>query len=182
MILQTERLVLRRWRETDAESLYEYAKDPAVGPAAGWPAHKSLEESQAVIREVFQGPECYAICELGRDRAIGAVELKLRGSTDMTDREDECELGYWLGKPFWGRRYMPEAAEALLRRGFQDLGMTAVWCGCYDGNAKSKRVQEKLGFVHHHTCDQVPVPLLNEVRVGHTSRLTKAMWETMQQG
>lgn len=72
---------------------------------------------------------------------------------------------------------MPEAAEALLRRGFQDLGMTTIWCGCYDGNAKSKRVQEKLGFVHHHTCDQVPVPLLNEVRVGHTSRLTKAMWE-----
>ena len=80
MILQTKRLVLRRWRETDAESLYEYAKDPAVGPIAGWPAHKSLEESRTVIREVFQGPECYAICELGKDRAIGAVELTSKAS------------------------------------------------------------------------------------------------------
>lgn len=181
MILQTERLVLRRWRETDAESLYEYAKDQAVGPIAGWPAHKSLEESQTVIREVFQGPECYAICELGRDRAIGAVELMLNGSTHMTDREDECELGYWLGKPFWGRGYMPEAAAALIRRGFQDLGMTTIWCGYYDGNVKSKRVQEKLGFAHHHTCDAVPVPLLHEVRVEHTNCLTKAVWEAMLQ-
>lgn len=108
MILQTKRLVLRRWRETDAESLYEYAKDPAVGPIAGWPAHRSLEESRTVIREVFQGAECYAICERGRDRAIGAVELKLRGSTDMTDREDECELGYWLGSR--------SGAEGICRR------------------------------------------------------------------
>lgn len=59
--------------------------------------------------------------------------------------------------------------------------MTTIWCGYYDGNVKSKRVQEKLGFVYHHTCDAVPVPLLHEVRVEHTTYLTKAMWETMQQ-
>ena len=45
MILTTERLVLRPWTETDAESLFEYAKDPDVGPIAGWPSHKSVEES-----------------------------------------------------------------------------------------------------------------------------------------
>lgn len=44
--------------------------------------------------------ECYAICEKKNDIAIGAVELKLNGHTDMTERDDECELGYWLGKPF----------------------------------------------------------------------------------
>ena len=49
MILTTERLVLRRWTESDAESLYEYAKDPDVGPIAGWPPHKSVEESLEVI-------------------------------------------------------------------------------------------------------------------------------------
>lgn len=72
---------------------------------------------------------------------------------------------------------MPEAAGELLRRAFEELGMTTVWCGYYDGNQKSKRVQEKLGFVFHHTCDEVPVPLLNEVRVGHTSIMTKEHWE-----
>lgn len=177
MTLETERLILRPWKETDAESLYEYAKDPDVGPIVGWPPHKSVEESLEVIRHVFTGAECYAICEKGTDKAIGAVELKLNGHTDMTEREDECELGYWLGKPFWGRGYMPEAAEELLRRGFEELGMTTIWCGYYEGNQKSKRVQEKVGFRYYHTCDEVEVPLMNEVRVGHTNYMTREMWE-----
>lgn len=201
MILHTSRLTLRPWREEDAESLFTYAKDSAVGPIAGWPAHKSVEESLYVIQNVFSVPETYAIClnadevaalkteaEAGKvpdvnhgqaliDIPIGAISLKLNGHTDMTDRDDECELGYWLGKPFWGRSYMPEAAEALLRHGFEDLGMTTIWCGYYDGNQKSKRVQEKLGFAYHHTCDEVEVPLMKEVRIGHTNYMTRQMWK-----
>mgnify|MGYP000985727895 CR=1 FL=1 len=52
-MLKTKRLTLRKWTETDAGSLYEYAKDPAVGPIAGWPPHKSKEESLDVIRNVL---------------------------------------------------------------------------------------------------------------------------------
>lgn len=176
-MLETDRLILRRWTEEDAASLFAYAKDPEVGPIAGWPPHKSEEESKSVIRNVLNGAECYAICEKGRDIAIGSVELKLNGHTDMTERDDECELGYWLGRPFWGRGYMPEAAKALLQRAFRELGMTTVWCGYYDGNQKSKRVQEKLGFVFHHTCNEVPVPLMSEVRIGHTNFMTRERWE-----
>ena len=128
MKLETDRLILRRWTETDAENLYEYAKDPDVGPVAGWPPHKSVEESLNIIKNVFTGQECYAICEKGNNKAIGAIELKLKGHTDLTDKEDECELGYWLGKAFWGKGYMPEAALELLRHGFEELGMTGVWC------------------------------------------------------
>lgn len=176
-MLETERLILRKWTEEDAESLFEYAKDAEIGPAAGWPPHKSVEESRAVIKNVFDGAECYAICEKENNIAIGAVELKLNGHTNKTKRDDECELGYWLGQPFWGRGYMPEASRELLRHGFEDLGMTTIWCAYYDGNLKSKRVQEKLGFVYHHTCNEVPVPLLHEVRVEHTNVMTKEHWE-----
>ena len=176
MILHTERLILRPWCEADVESLYEYAKDPDVGPSAGWPVHESVEYSLKVIQTYFTGKECYAICEKENNIAIGAIELKLNGYTDMTEREDECELGYWLGKPFWGRGYVPEAAKELLSRGFEDLGMTTIWIGYYDGNTKSKRVQEKLGFEYHHTCNEVEVPLLNEVRIGHTNYMTKEHW------
>ena len=177
MNLETDRLILRRWAETDAESLYEYAKDPAVGPIAGWPPHKSTAESLNIIRNVLNGPQCYAICEKVSNKTIGSIELKLNGHTDMTEKDDECELGYWLGKPFWGRGYMPEAARELLRHGFETLGMTTIWCGYYDGNNNSKRVQEKLGFAYHHTCEEVEVPLMNEIRVGHTNFLTKEMWK-----
>lgn len=180
-MLQTKRLTLRKWAASDADSLYEYAKDPAVGPIAGWPPHKSTEESLAVIQSVFNGAECYAICEKGSDKAIGAVELMLHGHSSHTVCEDECELGYWLGKPFWGRGYMPEAARELLRRGFEDLGTQKVWCGYYDGNVKSERVQEKLGFQYHHTCENVPVPLMNEIRTEHINVMTQEQWSRLWQ-
>ena len=175
-MLETERLILRRWNENDAEDLYKYASDPDVGPIAGWPAHQSIEESRNVIKNVFNGKEAYAVCLKEDGKAIGAIELKLNGHTDMTDRDDECEMGYWLGKPFWGQGMMPEAAEAVLRYAFEQLAMRAVWCGYYEGNAKSRRVQEKLHFVYHHTCDEVPVPLMHETRIGHTNCLSRVHW------
>ena len=123
MILQTERLILRHWKESDAEDLYKYASDPDVGPIAGWPPHQSTDESLNVIKNVFNGEEAYAVCLKEDGKAIGAIELKLIGHTDMTDRDDECELGYWLGKPFWGKGIMPEAVREMLRHAFEDCGI-----------------------------------------------------------
>lgn len=176
MKLETKRLIMRPWEITDAESLFEYAKDPDIGPMAGWPAHKSIEESRVSIVNVLSAPECYAICEKGTDKAIGAISLKLNGNNDLTKRDDECEMGFWMGKPFWGRGYMPEAAEELLRHGFEDLRMTTVWVGYYDGNEKSKRVQEKLGFQYHHTNKGILLKLLNVLRDEVINYMTKEMW------
>lgn len=180
MFFYTERLLLRRWTENDAQSLYKYAKDESVGHAAGWKPHKSIEESLEIIKNVLSAEQCYAICEKDSDIAIGCIELRLNGNTDMTDSDTECELGYWLGKPYWNRGYMSEAGKKILKYAFETLGMTTVWCGYYDGNLKSKRVQEKLGFVFHHTCNDVPVPAFNEIRVRHTNILTRQMWLKMR--
>lgn len=177
MIIETKRLILRPFEESDAENVYLYAKDPDVGPIAGWQPHKSVDESREIIRNVLSCAETYAICLKSDNKAIGAVSLKLNGSTDMTDRDDECELGYWLGKPFWGQGIMPEAVTGLLRRAFEEIGMSKVWCGYYDGNVKSKRVQEKCGFVYQWTTPDVEVPLMNEVRIGHVSCMTREEWE-----
>lgn len=179
MKLETERLILRQWEETDAESLYTYAKDPAVGPITGWPTHKNVNHSLNVIRNALNGKECYAICKKENNVAIGAIELILNGHTKMTKKDDECELGFWLGKPFWGKGYMPEAIKSLLHHGFINLEMTTIWCGYYDGNHKSKRVQEKIGFHYSHTCNEVQVPLMNETRILHTNFITKKQWENI---
>ena len=72
---------------------------------------------------------------------------------------------------------MPEAAKELIRHGFETLSMRAIWCGYYDGNMKSKRVQEKCGFVHHHTTEGLDVELMGETRTGHANLLTKEQWE-----
>ena len=175
--LETERLILRRWKDSDAENLYQYAKDPEVGPIAGWPPHQSIDESREVIRNVFNGKEAYAICLKTDGKAIGAIELKLNGHTDLTDRDDECELGDWLGKPFWGQGIMPEAVKEILRHAFEDIGMTTVWVGYYEGNSKSKRVQEKSGFRYQWKSEGVDVPLMHEKRTGHVSSMTKDQWQ-----
>ena len=178
-MLETRRLILRGWTDADAGSLFEYASDPEIGPSAGWPAHRSVTESLETIRNVLSSAECYAVCGKIDGIAIGAAALKLSGHTDLTSRVDECELGYWLGKPFWGRGYITEAAGELLRHGFEELGMRAVWCGYYDGNERSRRVQEKLGFIHHHTRENVPLSLLNEIRTEQISVITKTRWEEL---
>lgn len=176
-MFETERLLIRRWNENDAEDLYKYASDPDVGPIAGWPPHKSIDESLDVIRNVFNGKEAYAISMKTDEKAIGAIELKLNGRTDMTDRDDECEIGYWLGKPFWGQGIMPEAVKEMLRHAFEDCGMQKVWCGYYDGNTKSKCVQEKCGFKYQWTTEGLDVPLMHEKRTGHVTMITREEWE-----
>lgn len=177
MILQTERLILRRWNDSDAEDLFQYASDPEVGPIVGWPSHQDIEESRGVIRDVFSGPEAYAVCLCSDNRAIGAIELILNGGTELTDRDDECELGYWIGRPFWGQGLIPEASREMLRHAFEDLGMRKVWCAYYDGNTKSKRVQEKLGFRYQRTIPDMDVPLMHEKRMCHVNCIKKEEWE-----
>jgi RimJ/RimL family protein N-acetyltransferase len=179
-MLQTKRLILRRWEDSDAESLFTYAKDPEVGPIAGWPPHQSVEESLAMIRNVLNGREAYALCLKSDHKAIGAIELKLNGHTDMTARDDEYELGYWLGKPFWGLGLMPEAVSEILRHAFEDIGMTKVWVGYYEGNTKSKRVLEKCGFRYQWKSEGVEVPLMHETRTGYVSSISKEQWELDQ--
>ena len=102
MRLETDRLILRSWYDSDAEELYKYAQNPQVGPVAGWPPHQSVEESLEIIRTVFSYPETYAIVLKETGKPIGCIGLKTGNATDLTERDDECELGYWLGVPYWG--------------------------------------------------------------------------------
>ena len=72
---------------------------------------------------------------------------------------------------------MPEAAKRLIQYGFEELGMKKIWCSYFDGNVKSKRVQEKNADLYiAKTREKLEVPLLNEVRTSHTNVLTKERW------
>lgn len=176
MILKTERLILREWTEADAADCYEYAKDPQVGPIAGWPPHTSVENSREVIRNVLAVPETYAICLKPGNKPIGAVGLMLGDSSNIKLNENEGEIGYWLGVPYWGQGIMPEAVAELIRHAFVDLKLRTLWCGYFDGNTKSKRCQEKCGFKFHHTNKDIHWALMNDIRTEHITRLTKEEW------
>ena len=115
-ILETERLVLRPWKESDAEECYRYAQDPRVGPAAGWPVHTSVENSRRIIRDVLSVPETYAIVLKETGLPIGSIGLH---HNDLAEKDDEAELGYWLGVPYWGRelfRKQPVKCFGMLLR------------------------------------------------------------------
>ncbi|MBR3300920.1 MAG: GNAT family N-acetyltransferase [Clostridia bacterium] len=173
-MLTTKRLILRPWTEADAEELYKYAKDPRVGPVAGWPVHSSVENSREIIKNFLSGSETYAVVLKETDLPIGSISLYF--NSDLASGDDEAELGFWIGVPYWGRGLIPEASRELLRHAFEDLGLLRVWCGYYDGNEKSKRVQEKLGFVYVKTSEGLPVHQLNEIRTGHVNLMTRERW------
>lgn len=172
-MIQTERLVLRPWRDDDAEALFKYACDPDVGPVAGWPVHTSVENSLEVIRTVFAAPEVYAVVVKNTEEPIGSCGIMFaNGPHSAAMKGHEAEIGYWIGKPYWGQGLAPEAVEALLERSFNVLGLDAVWCGHYDENLKSRRVIEKCGFRYHHTNRDVISPL-GDRRTEHFYLLTK---------
>lgn len=174
MILKTKRLILRPWYEDDAEDLYKYASDPEIGLPAGWMPHTSVENSREIIRDVLSAPETYAVCLKENGKPIGSIGFHRK---DLAEKDDEYELGYWIGKPYWGQGLIPEAAREMLRYAFEELGMNRIWCGYYDGNVKSRRVQEKLGFVYHHTTEGIEVSLVNEIRTGHVMLMTRETWD-----
>lgn len=176
---ETDRLILRPWREADAESLYEYAKDPLIGPIAGWPIHTSVENSREIIRDILSMDECYAVTIKPDDRAVGSVGLMVGKASNLDLPDNEAEIGYWIGVPFWGRGYIPEATRKVMRHAFEDLGMDVLWCGYFDGNEKSHRVGHKCGFRHHRT-EQKEWPLIGKTVTQHITRITKEEFENLE--
>lgn len=144
MQLETQRLLLRPVKLTDAEDMYEYSKNPDVGPNAGWAPHTCLAETKEIIRSVFLNRSgVWGICLKEDDRIIGTV-----GLTDDTKRANPAGrmLGYSLSKAHWGKGYMTEAAHAVVRYGFEALKLDLISAYCFPYNQRSSNVMRKLGF------------------------------------
>lgn len=176
MLIKSERLYFRHWQDSDAKTLYELAKDTRVGPLAGWPVHPNEAHSLKVIQTILSASECYAICLKGQNEPIGAIELMLQGSNDRLVRADECELGYWLGFPYWYQGLATEASQAMIDYGFEFLNMNAIWCGYHDQNERSKHVQEKCGFIQHSVIEACWLPALKIHRRTILNLLTRKRW------
>ena len=180
MTFETERLILRPWEESDAADLYEYAKDPRVGPAAGWPVHTSVENSRDIIRNVLSAPHTYAMVLKETGRPVGSIGLKFRENSDLPLHDNEAELGYWLGVPYWGQGLTTEAAIFLRDYAFRDMKLEKLWCGYYEGNDRSWRVQEKCGFFYRFTRGGVYLPLLDTYRDERVSMINCHEWMGFQ--
>lgn len=176
-VLETERLLLRPWWASDAPALYRYAQDPQVGPAAGWPVHTSVENSLRILSSVLSEPETFAVVRKDTGEAVGSIGMMVGQQSNLGIPDSQGEIGYWVGRPYWGQGLIPEAVRAIQRYGFETLGLDTIWCAYFDGNDKSRRVQEKCGFTYHHTNENQPWPLMNTSYTEHVTVLTKADWE-----
>ena len=161
--IETERLVLRAWETDDraeAESVFRYASDPEIGPRCGWPPHTSVEDSMSVINNVLAVDGNWAITIKDCGEPVGSIALKpvshyiadpIAADAGLAAKYGEAlrnakELGYWIGRPFWGKGYMPEALTAVLGYAFDTLRKDAVWGGHYAENTQSGRVQAQCGL------------------------------------
>lgn len=144
--MQTERILLRPWQESDAEALYKYASDPIVGERAGWPPHKSVEESLEIIRTVFQNATTWAIVLKETNEAIGAMGYMPDCPLSLPAREGEPLVGYWVGKPYWNKGICTEALMLMLKYIRKETSYTSLISSHFIDNPASGRVMEKCGF------------------------------------
>ena len=181
--LETERLILRPWRESDAEALFAYASDPDVGPAAGWLPHASIEESREVLERILMVPETYAIVIKDRepaDEAVGSISLMVGEASDLAIGSDQAELGYWIAQPLWGNGFMPEAVRAIMHHAFCDLRLSAIWAGHSEDNDQSRRVQEKVGLRHQRSIKNRPRRVVGDYKTEDVNWITREEWEILQ--
>lgn len=147
----TDRLVIRPWNISDSSDLYEYAQSKLVGPSAGWKPHKSEDESKEIIKRFIRCNDSYAIVLKEEGKVIGGIGLhKRKPDVSLKDLEQR-EIGYVLNPKYWGKEYIPEAVNALVNYGFTQMKLDLIWCGHYDFNNNSKRVNEKCGFKYKFT-------------------------------
>lgn len=145
--IETERLILRPWQESDVEDFYDYAKVDGVGQMAGWLPHKDQEESRRIL-SMFIGEKKTLALELKENgRVIGSIGLET-GDADLGIPENLMgrEIGYVLSKDYWGRGLMPEVVKAVIDYCFHELGYDWLTCGHFIRNNQSRRVVEKCGF------------------------------------
>ncbi len=147
MILETDRLILRQWRECDAEALYKYASDKKVSELALWPCHTSLEMSREVIRNVFiPNPFLFAIVLKETEEAIGCIGLVPQDGEHYSTTTSEREVGYWLGRPHWGKGLTTEALKKLSEHLRDTSQLKSLLITTDARNLSSQRVAEKCGF------------------------------------
>lgn len=147
--IETERLILRDWNVDDVDDLYEYAKNPNVGPHGGWKPHESKLESLEIMQTLFIDKyDSWAIVYKENGKVIGSIGFEM----DAKRPEIHCkELGYAIGEEYWGKGIMTEAARAVIRYGFEELALDLISIYRNPQNERSGRVIEKCGFTFEGT-------------------------------
>ena len=151
--IETPRLLLRPFRESDVEDLYAYASVDGVGQMAGWKPHASIDESRNVLNMFIREKKTLALVWQETGTVIGSLGLEtIDKSLPLPESLQGREIGYALSKDYWGRGLMPEAVKAVIDFCFHTWQFDYLTCGHFLWNHQSRRVVEKCGFTYLQDC------------------------------
>jgi len=146
--LQTERLILRAFQMDDAPAVNKYVSEKAIAATTlNIPHPYTLEMADEWIgthKEAFENGQAvrFAITLGDSGNLLGAIGL------EITAAHERAEIGYWIGKPHWGKGYCTEAATAVLQYGFDSHGLERIFATHFRKNSASGRVMQKAGMKH----------------------------------
>lgn len=149
-MIETKRLILRPFQESDLNEFYEYASVEGVGEMAGWHHHQTIDKTKEILNSFIKEDKVFALVLKENNKVIGSLGIEKYGMEDrLTEFNDYQgrEIGYVLSKNYWGKGLMPEAVKGVIDYLFNELDLDFLICGYYNFNNQSKRVQEKCGFV-----------------------------------
>ncbi|MBE5781735.1 MAG: GNAT family N-acetyltransferase [Clostridiales bacterium] len=155
--LETDRLILRPWQESDLEDLFAYASVPGVGEMAGWPRHENVETSRKVLAHFMEEKNVFALEEKRTGKVIGSFGLHHSWTHEhaLYQNMKIAEIGYVLSKEYWGKRLMTEAVRRVIAWCFDELHLDALTVCHFTENIRSRRVIERCGFVY---CQRAKCP------------------------
>lgn len=148
-VLETQRLILREFKENDLTDFYEYASVDGVGEMAGWSHHENIETTKEILNSFIKDNKVFAIVYKENNKVIGSLGVEKYFMEDKLDEFKNLygrEIGYVLSKDYWGKGLMPEAVKCVINYLFDECNLDFIICGYYLFNNQSKRVQEKCGF------------------------------------
>ncbi len=145
VVLKSNRLILRSWKKSDLNDLFEYAKVKDVGEMAGWLPHKTKKDSKEILNDFMEKKEVFAIeynCKV-----IGSLGIhQIREGVEIAPDKKAFEIGYALSKTYWNLGLMSEALKTVMKYLFGEIKVDLLMANHFITNKRSKRVLEKAGF------------------------------------
>lgn len=153
--LQTNRLILRRFEESDAKAMFDnWASDSEVTKYLAWPTHRSIDVSKFVINDWISNYDkdnyySWAIVSKDTNEAVGSIAV-----VRIDERVGSCEIGYCIGKNYWGQGITAEAGKAVVKFLFEEVKANRVCAYHAPENPNSGKVMKKIGMTYEGTLRQ----------------------------
>lgn len=148
--LETERLFIRPWKQSDLKDFFEYASVDGVGEMAGWNHHKNISESKEILDMFINEHKTFALEMKDSGKTVGSIGIEvITPDANLGEPYKSMrgrEIGYVLSKDYWGKGLMTEAVKKVIEFCFDNLCLDYLFISHWIKNDRSKRVIEKCGF------------------------------------